>query len=111
MINCSSTLRTINMQDQIPYIIGGLTSASAFTAQVQPDTSGLPALAIQAGMAGVVVLLLLKFFPMILNAMKAEADANRKIVREIVEANHAKDAAWQRIVSENKLCTKNKNGD
>ena len=77
-------------------------------AQVQQEWI-LPSHAIQAGMAGVVVLLLLKFFPMILNAMKVEADANRETIREIVEANQVKDAAWQRIISENKLCIKNNN--
>ena len=111
MINCSLTLPNTNMHEITPYLVSGLFSASAFIAQAQPQNQSVSSLAIQAGMAGVVMLLLLKFFPMILSAMKAEADANRKVVREIVEAGHAKDAAWQKIIADKKLCSKDNSGD
>lgn len=97
------------MTNAIPYLVGGLTTATSAIAQV--SNAGNPSLWIQAGMAGVVVLLLLKFFPMILAHQRAESEANREIVREIVAANQAKDEAWQKIVAEKKLCPKDANGN
>ena len=99
------------MTNNIPYLVSGLTAASSFVAQMQPSPGSWHSIAIQAGMAGVVVLLLLKFFPMILSSMRAEADANRAVVREIIESNRTKDLAWQQIINDRTLCPKDKTGN
>ena len=62
-------------------------------------------------MAGVVVLLLLKFFPMVMSHLERKDKEHQVIIREIVEANTVKDEAWQRIVSEKKLCPKDEHGN
>ena len=100
------------MHNTIPYLVSGLVSASSYISQTTTTTTTLnPSLWIQAGMAGIVVLLLLKFFPMVLTSMKEEAAANRQIIREIVSEGHKKDAAWQEIVADRHLCPKDKQGN
>jgi predicted regulator of amino acid metabolism with ACT domain len=96
------------MHNTITYTVSGLFSATSFIAQLQP-IDNWHSLAIQAGMAGVVVLLLLKFFPMLIKHLEKKDAEHQTIIREIVTANQAKDEAWQRIISEHKLCNKNGN--
>lgn len=94
--------------DTIPYAAGLMTAGSTMLAQVHPNT-GWSSLVIQAGMAGVVVLLLLKFFPMILSHLDKTAQENREIIRDIIQANQNKDKEWQKIISDKGICPKDKN--
>ena len=98
------------MQNTIPYLVGGLTSLTSLIAQAAPSFDN-PSLWIQAGMAGIVVVLLLKFFPLILSHQRSEAEANREIIREIVGSNASTHKEWQRVVSEKKFCPKDQNGN
>ena len=99
------------MTHSIPYIVSGLTASVSFLAQAQPAPGSWHSIAIQAGMAGVGVLLLLKFFPMVMQHLERKDKEHQAIIREIVGANQVKDAAWQAIVNEKKLCPKDKHGN
>lgn len=92
------------MTNTIPYIVSGLFSACSFIGQVPPSEGSWHSLAIQAGMAGVVVLLLLKFFPMLIAHLEKKDAEHQAIIREIVASNQLKDEAWQKIVTDRGLC-------
>jgi uncharacterized membrane protein len=92
------------MTNLVPQLANNLTSL------VGAPEGVLQSLAVP-GMAGVVVLLLMKFFPAIIAHLerkdKAHMDhlerkdlAHRKIIHEIVTANTVKDEAWQKIITE-----------
>ena len=83
-----------------------------FIAQTAPVQAGSwHSLAIQAGMAGVVVLLLLKFFPMLIAHLEKKDAEHQAVVRDIVRAGHAKDAAWQKIIEDRGVCPKDRRGN
>lgn len=84
------------------YIASGAATIATGLSQV-PTNGALEtwiALAIQAGMAGVVVIILFKSFPMLIADMKAQREAHEATITRIVEANTRKDDDWQRIVVE-----------
>ena len=99
------------MHNTIPYIVSGLVSVSSYIAQAAPNGGSWHSLAIQAGMAGVVVLLLLKFFPMLIAHLEKKDAEHQTVVREIISANTAKDAAWQRIIEDRGVCPKDRKGN
>lgn len=96
------------MQNGITYLASLAASASTALAQVHQTSGGVmeswAQLAIQAGMAGVVVLLLMKFFPMMLDKMEAKDRAHEDTIRHIIESNSKKDEAWQKLVQERVTC-------
>lgn len=95
------------MTDGIPYVVSSLIAGTSYISQIQvAQGSSWHSIAIQAGMAGVVVLLLLKFFPMVMSHLERKDKEHQQIIREIVDANKSKDEAWQRIVSEHHKCPK-----
>jgi len=81
------------MTNSLPYIASGFFAFSSFIGQVQPAAGSWHSLAIQAGMAGVVVLLLLKFFPMLIAHLERKDQEHQKIVREIVTAYRCTQSA------------------
>lgn len=98
-----------NLTEAFPYVTGAAVTLAASAAAL--DVS----IWVQAGMAGVVVLLLLKFFPMILSHMEAKDKRHEQkmdekdlrfeqTIRDIVERNDKKDEAWQQIVQSRGNC-------
>lgn len=72
-------------------------------------------LIVQAGMAGIVVLIVLKHIPELIRAqqrandqhaenLRLEREAFERVMNRIVESNERKDAAWQQIISQRGHC-------
>ena len=91
-------------------LIAYITSTSAATATVLANVK--PAgvaeswmqLALQAGMAGVVVLLLMKFFPMMMDRMAAQQALHEQTVQRICEIHDVRAKEWQDIIRSRGLC-------
>lgn len=96
---------------------GFSASASTLLASIASDVSGsgwLP-LVVQAGMAGIVVLIVLKHIPELIRAqqrandqhaenLRLEREAFERVMNRIVESNERKDAAWQHLISQRGHC-------
>lgn len=65
---------TPQASESVPYIAGTLTGITTFLAQIQPTgmLEGWMQLFLQAGLGAIVVLLLLKFFPAMLDRMEVK---------------------------------------
>ncbi len=99
------------MQTQhIPETVGALAGFSTILAQIPtPEGGGWLQIVIQAGMAGVVVVLLLKFFPMVMQHLKEKDAAHQQVIREIVESHREEVRQWQQIVQSKGVCPINEN--
>lgn len=91
---------TNQFAESIPYVAGATTTMIGVVGQAATDIS----LWLQAGMAGVVVLLLLKFFPGLMNHLEEKDKRHEETIRSIVERNEKKDEAWQQIVQSRGIC-------
>jgi uncharacterized membrane protein YhiD involved in acid resistance len=89
---------TNQFAESVPYVAGAATALIGVVGQA--DVSFW----LQAGMAGVVVLLLLKFFPMLMKHLEEKDKRHEETIRNIVERNEKKDEAWQKIVSDRGIC-------
>jgi hypothetical protein len=91
-------------------LIAYITSTSAATATVLANVK--PAgvaeswmqLAIQAGMAGVVVLLLMKFFPMMMDRMAAKDRQHEETIKHICQVHDERNRLWQEIIQSKGIC-------
>jgi hypothetical protein len=59
---------------------------------------------LSAGMTGVVVLLLLKFFPMLLNHMEDKDKRHEETIKHICEIHDSRNRVWQEIVQTRGIC-------
>ena len=85
------------MQSVLPYAAGVFTSAASYLSFVQPTDYSIY---LQAGMTGVVIIILLKFFPMILTHMKETNERHEETIRHLVSKHDAQTKDWQRIIQE-----------
>ena len=82
----------------VPYAAGTAPLLAQMTAS--PDWT----VWVNAGMAGVVMVLLLKFFPMLLKHMEQMSQRHENTIKNIIEANTRKDEAWQELVQARGIC-------
>lgn len=98
--------------DSIPYVSGGAAFATTALASVVPDSTTMW---IQAGVAGLFAIFMLKVIPVLLNhmretserhiaTMKEESDRHEKTIQHLVESNERKDEAWQSIIQSRGVC-------
>lgn len=114
--------------ETMSYIGGAAFSAATLLGSLSGDpvSGGWLPVIVQAGMAGVVVLLLLKHIPCILEAhaknqhsfmetlereriafrdvLAAERESHERNIERIVNSQSVKDAAWQEIVNHRGQC-------
>jgi uncharacterized membrane protein YhiD involved in acid resistance len=84
--------------ETLPYIAGGATTVIAAVGSTDVTFW------LQAGMAGIVVLLLLKVFPFLMDHLEEKDKRHDETILDIVERNERKDAAWQEIVQSRGIC-------
>lgn len=98
--------------DSIPYVSGAVVAFTTTLAQVAPDN---PTMWINAGVAGLFALFMLRVIPTLLShmrdtsdrhiaTMKEVSEQHEKTIRSIVGSNERKDQAWQQIVQSQGEC-------
>lgn len=94
------------------WVAGFSISTSTFLASIAGDTTsgGWLPLVVQAGMAGIVVIIVLKHIPELIRAqqrandqfsenLRQEREAFERVMNRIIESNEKKDALWQDLIS------------
>jgi len=103
--------------EPLAYVAGISVSLSTLMGSIGADAVGggwLPII-VQAGMAGIVVLIVLKHIPALINAqqvanklhaenLRLEREAFERTIERIVSANEKKDDAWQSLISSRGHC-------
>lgn len=94
--------------ESIPYVCGATLATTTALAQSSPD---MMTVWIQAGVAGLFALFMLKVIPMLLNHIKDTSERHQATIKHIVAEGHKKDEAWQKLVSDLMLSNENRNGN
>lgn len=91
------------IKEYIPELVGSLIAVSALFSQIfsSPSSIGWVQLALQAGMTGVVFILLLKFFPDLLRSMKEMQQKNIEFI-ERREKHHQEEV--RQIINQCRIC-------
>lgn len=103
--------------DPLAWLAGFSTSVSTLLGSLASDSTagGWLPLIVQAGMAGIVVLIVLKHIPELIKAqaeanklhaenLRLEREAFERTITRIVDANERKDEAWQKLISLRGYC-------
>ena len=104
--------------EPLAWTAGFATSLSTLIGSLSGDAvtgGGWLPLIVQAGMAGIVVLIVLKHIPELIRAqqrandqhaenLRLEREAFERVMNRIVESNERKDAAWQKLIAQRGHC-------
>lgn len=86
------------MCNLLPYFTSLLATAAAVASQTNSTFPNW----VPVGMTGVVVLLLMKFFPLMLDKMEERNKAHEATIKYIVDRHDEREERWQDIINEKK---------
>jgi Na+/H+ antiporter NhaC len=88
------------MTNTIPYIISTLSAGVALLAQFGTN---VPSWA-PVGLTGIIALILMKFFPMMLDKMEKRNQAHEETIRHIVSKHDKREERWQELFRQDRIC-------